>query len=499
MNLHHKLLLGLVTTLPFAASLRAAESVQDAFRRGLLAEETTRDLKAAAEAYSDAVRLSVDQRAIEATALFRLAECQKKLGNFSEATATLLRLAREYPEQRELLGKAGMPTGGTSRALTGPAMQSLRDQLEATLATITSKAGEIEALGAKKAQLGKLSGVKFAARVPAEFSSQELSRLISELNQVASKRSGMHPDFGPEHPEMKRLDSLTEALNQQMREQQAATIERIDDLISQKVQEMHSLRKRVDQLESRAAEMEKAASQIDPSTGTPYSEQPGASTPTPGASSVNEGGRDPGAAKRGSLGSTPLSEADLRSQIDSLSAELEVLQKLPDAADRGRFLVARHREITTEAFRGEVGSWSAIPKISRTNESWLHFESLVKSLIRPLEDRLQFARMELEALQKQKADREPWHLVIIGHVSRPGLVAVERSQKLTVSQAVQMSGGPTDSADLKKVVVRRETQKGKLENIPVNLDRVLNQGDTSADLILLEGDRVLVPERNLKF
>ena len=92
------LLLCLTTTLPLASSLRAAESVQDAFRRGLLAEETTRDLKAAAEAYSEAVRLTVDQRAIEATALFRLAECQKKLGNATEATTTLQRLAREAKE-----------------------------------------------------------------------------------------------------------------------------------------------------------------------------------------------------------------------------------------------------------------------------------------------------------------------------------------------------------------------------------------------------------------
>jgi hypothetical protein len=203
-------------------------------------------------------------------------------------------------------------------------------------------------------------------------------------------------------------------------------------------------------------------------------------------------GRNPGVI-------TSLSEADLRAQVDSLSAELEVLQRLPDAADRGRFLVSRHPELTTDNFRGEVGSWSAIPKSSRTNDSWLHFESQVRNLIRPLEDRLQFARMELEVLQKQKAEREPWHVSIFGYVSRPGDITVEQGQKLTVSQAVRMCGGPTENADLRKVFVRRKTKDGTEEKIPVNIDRILNQGDTSADVLLIEGDKVVVPERNLKF
>ena len=465
MNFQHTLLLGLATTLPFVGSLRAAESVQDAFRRGLLAEEGVADLKVAVDAYSEAVRLTVDQRAIQATVLFRLAECQRKLGKTNDATATIRRLANEYSEQRDLLKKAGALDwiNQSNAAEADRHYYALSEEL-------ATKRDALEFLSSMLQSIAPREGIRFAARVPSHYSNPELQRLITDFNTLEVRLTALNPDYGPEHPEVVRTRAIRQQIEAQFGEIKGAILDQM------RAEEYH-LRRQVESLEARLQMLRMEA---------------------PVGSSLAQIRVPPPSKIHGEAGNV-LSQDELQKEVDGLSAELGVLHQLPDAAEQGRFLVSRHRELTTDAFRGEVGSWSTIPKTSRTNESWLHFESLVKSLIRPLEDRLQFARMELEVLQKQRAERAPWHLVIIGHVSRPGIVEVDRSQKMTVSQAVQMSGGPTDSADLKKVVVRRETQKGKLENIPVNLDRVLNQGDTSADLILLEGDQVLVPERNLKF
>ncbi len=481
MNFQHTLLLSLATTLPLANSLRAAESVQDAFRRGLLAEETTRDLKAAAEAYSEAVRLSADQRAIEATALFRLAECQKKLGNPTEATTTLQRLAREYPEQRELLAKIpANPQSKPSFELIDLAVLSkLKAKRDAAVSEYNEKVEEIASLTARNEQLRRYEGVAFAARVPAEYSNPELPRLSAEINQATIRRTSFGPDFGPQHPEVLRVDATIKALNQLMAEQKAAVLEKIDADLNQRMGQMKQLHQSAIRLRE---EMDQEEAKIKAQEDFLKS----AAVPSAGATAAPS-------IPSGNPGQTAIfSEADLRSQIDSLSVELEVLQKLPDAAEQGRFIVSRHREQTSEEFRREVNTWAGRSKTTRTNQSWVQFESLVQVYMRPLEDRLRFAKMELEALQKQIAERAPWNLVIFGEVGRPGVLQVERGQKLTVSQALMMSGGPTPMADLKKVMVRRKSKDGKEETIRVSVDRVLNQGETSSDLILDEGDRIVV-------
>ena len=488
MNLQKTLLVGLVAFLPFTTTLRAAESVQDAFRRGLLAEETTRDLKSAAEAYAEAVRLAADQRAIQATALFRLAECQKKLGNTTEASATLQRLGREYPEQRELLARIPelQQSKRPPQIIDPAALPRLRAQLETTVLAYNEKVEEIANLTRRMQQLREYSGVAFAARVPTEYSNPELSRLSSEINTATIRRTGLSPDFGPEHPEVLRVESVLKALNKLMAEQKDAALERIQADLNQRTGQLDRLKATTVQLrEEMDAEAFRLKAAANEETTTSVS--PAGSMPGPAVI-----GGDP-------TSPTTLSEADLRTQIDSLSAELEVLLKLPDALERGRFIVSRHREQTSDQFRSDVGTWSTLPTASRTNDYWRRFESLVQYYMRPIEDRLRFAKMELEVLQKQKAEREPRHVSIFGDVSRPGDLAVEPGQTLTASQAVRMSGGPTVYADLKKVFVRRKTKDGKEETIPVNMDRVLKQGDTSADVDLIEGDKVVVPERKLNF
>ncbi len=92
------LLLGLLL-LP---GLRAAESLEQSFQSALLAEEARRDIDAAIRGY-EAVIAQVDaQRALAATAVFRLGECYRKVGRTNDAVAQYQRLLRDFPAEATL-------------------------------------------------------------------------------------------------------------------------------------------------------------------------------------------------------------------------------------------------------------------------------------------------------------------------------------------------------------------------------------------------------------
>jgi ankyrin repeat protein len=102
--------------------LRAAESLEQSFQSALLAEEARRDIDAAIRGY-EAVIAQVDaQRALAATAVFRLGECYRKVGRTNDAVAQYQRLLRDFPAEstlarlsrENLLALGAMPREATS-------------------------------------------------------------------------------------------------------------------------------------------------------------------------------------------------------------------------------------------------------------------------------------------------------------------------------------------------------------------------------------------------
>jgi protein involved in polysaccharide export with SLBB domain len=76
---------------------------------------------------------------------------------------------------------------------------------------------------------------------------------------------------------------------------------------------------------------------------------------------------------------------------------------------------------------------------------------------------------------------------LLGQVARPGVY--EMQEGWTVADLVAVAGGPAPSAALSKAFILR-----KSETIPVNLEQLLIDGNTSANLPLTSGDLVIVPE-----
>jgi polysaccharide biosynthesis/export protein len=97
-------------------------------------------------------------------------------------------------------------------------------------------------------------------------------------------------------------------------------------------------------------------------------------------------------------------------------------------------------------------------------------------------------------------------IAIIGEVSKPGTYSLRaegaagatganagRLSIPTLTEALRLAGGSTVSADAKNIVVTRLTRNGPPQRIPVNLLRLLSDGDTTQDLPLQNGDTIFLP------
>ena len=80
---------------------------------------------------------------------------------------------------------------------------------------------------------------------------------------------------------------------------------------------------------------------------------------------------------------------------------------------------------------------------------------------------------------------------VLGQVKKPG--SFEIKGQLTVTQAIALAGGLTDTASPNGTKVIRKLN-GKEEIIPIKLQDILSNGDLSDDISLKPGDLVVVPE-----
>ena len=89
---------------------------------------------------------------------------------------------------------------------------------------------------------------------------------------------------------------------------------------------------------------------------------------------------------------------------------------------------------------------------------------------------------------------QPPSVTVIGEVNRPGAytVPIEAGPpRLTI--ALQQSGGIREMANIREVVVNRTTRDGEEQNIKINLWEMLEAGDVNTDIILRNGDTIIVP------
>lgn len=86
----------------FACAATAQESAEATLRKGVVLEEVDRNLNAAIQTYQSVAARSKEDRQAAATALFRMAECYRKLGKNTEAASSYRLVANEFADQKKL-------------------------------------------------------------------------------------------------------------------------------------------------------------------------------------------------------------------------------------------------------------------------------------------------------------------------------------------------------------------------------------------------------------
>lgn len=117
---------------------------------------------------------------------------------------------------------------------------------------------------------------------------------------------------------------------------------------------------------------------------------------------------------------------------------------------------------------------------------------------------------------------QPINIAVVGEVARPGTytlakdsqsrlqendmgansglfgatetAASETVVQQTVTRAIKIAGGITPVADIRQIQVRRLTRAGTEQIINVDLWQLLQTGDVSQDLVLQQGDTVIIPK-----
>ncbi len=239
-TLRSLLALLILAALPAAAA--ATDALNDALRRGLLAEEAQRDLPAAVAAYAEAVRAGDDLRASMATALFRLAECRRRLGQTNEAQGLYRRLLREFQDQTNVVSLARRQVPRTAVRSRGT------DLIEAELrenanALRNAAAAEAE-LAAELERYSAMRPEQLHFALAASHPTPELTRLKSERNQAEVRRASLNPDFGPQHPEVLRIAAVQAKLDEQ-------SAKEMEGVMGSLTAQLSNLRARIDQERSK--------------------------------------------------------------------------------------------------------------------------------------------------------------------------------------------------------------------------------------------------------
>ena len=134
------------------------------------------------------------------------------------------------------------------------------------------------------------------------------------------------------------------------------------------------------------------------------------------------------------------------------------------------------------------------------------------TIIVPTATRLNVAEARnLFAANFAASQTAPRTVVVIGQVYRPGSYLVTTGSGggaessggggaaaaggglPTVMRSLQLAGGITSMADVRKIKLRRPTRTGTEQTIDINLWELLQRGDINQDVVVQDGDTIFIP------
>lgn len=113
---------------------------------------------------------------------------------------------------------------------------------------------------------------------------------------------------------------------------------------------------------------------------------------------------------------------------------------------------------------------------------------------------LDFAYYEYDGLARldyttQLGQVSPWGFVtVMGKVKAPGKIPIPPTRDLTVTGAIQLSGGLERAANRGRIRVSRQLAQGEVQRFSVDLDDIAKKGEVEQDILLKPGDVIFIPE-----
>jgi ankyrin repeat protein len=172
-------------------NLQAADDLTTVLQQGLFNEEADHDLAAAIKAYQFVVTGADAQRKLAATAVFRLGECYRKLGQTNEANAQYQRILDQFTDQTNLVALSRQNLGSLRMAEPLAAHRNVQSpaQVEAQRLLIERLELEIKTTEAEVARYKELIRREL---VPDNSADKDQARLLDLRRQLILAR-----DAGP--------------------------------------------------------------------------------------------------------------------------------------------------------------------------------------------------------------------------------------------------------------------------------------------------------------
>ncbi len=184
-----------------------------ALRQGLFEEEANRNLDAAISNYQSLTAQFDQDRQIAATAVFRLGECYRKLGQTNEAVIQYERIVREFGDQQTLATLSRQNLTGMGTTLPAPSVST-------TTSELAVKSTELEAeAAALKAQLAHLSSLSREDRriaVQQNFTNPVLTTLIQQLAEAEQKLASLTNEYALGAVPVVNATALVNTIKQQI-------------------------------------------------------------------------------------------------------------------------------------------------------------------------------------------------------------------------------------------------------------------------------------------
>ncbi len=175
---------------------------------------------------------------------------------------------------------------------------------------------------------------------------------------------------------------------------------------------------------------------------------------------------------------------------------VEVVKLRPGLMISMSVLVAGKKEIDEPSKRISESGTIILPLLGEMEISDLSLDELQGKLTRSYKKFFVDPQVILDFVRDSDAEGiSPWgYVTVLGRVLKPGRVPIPATRDMTVSAAIQKTGGFAASAKDSAILVTRSMSDGKTESRTINLHAVGTAGRLDEDIILEADDVVYVPE-----